>query len=286
MLCVDAVLSDTKLCVCLLVAFWTKSNCFSAHLFRHSAAAARGFACCTQESNTRCGLDSRGEDVGPCFVCDSISSNGPHSISSSVQHMGCTRQATLERQGFYCTSLAHHDLENVFINSQHHMFGMACRTAKVTVGNQMKYSNMVKGRNHDQAFDETLEFVLAAGWSTRCMTMHVSPAHLAQDPPLVLHNQVCVHCSCCTSLHASIAVFNCKTSPLVQTHPFYNGNLTSEMPGDSKDAVLHGGDVLCCTAMRACIAHSAKCIRSSLGTHILILGLCQLSGLITLVRNV
>lgn len=35
-------------------------------------------------------------------------------------------------------------------------------TAKVTVGNQMKYSNMVKGRNHDQAFDETLEFVLAA----------------------------------------------------------------------------------------------------------------------------
>lgn len=40
---------------------------------------------------------------------------------------------------------------------------MAARlTAKVTVGKQRKYSNMVKGRQHDQAFDETLEFVLAA----------------------------------------------------------------------------------------------------------------------------
>ena len=37
------------------------------------------------------------------------------------------------------------------------------RTAKVTVGSQLKYSNMVKGRQHDQTFDETLEFVLAAG---------------------------------------------------------------------------------------------------------------------------
>ena len=43
------------------------------------------------------------------------------------------------------------------------MFGVVCRTAKVTVGHQMKYSNMVKGRSHDQSFDETLEFVLAAG---------------------------------------------------------------------------------------------------------------------------
>ena len=33
----------------------------------------------------------------------------------------------------------------------------------MTVGHQMKYSNMVKGRSHDQSFDETLEFVLAAG---------------------------------------------------------------------------------------------------------------------------
>ena len=40
---------------------------------------------------------------------------------------------------------------------------MLCRTAKVMVGSQMKYSNMVKGRQHDQTFDETLEFVLAAG---------------------------------------------------------------------------------------------------------------------------
>ena len=50
----------------------------------------------------------------------------------------------------------------------------------MTVGNQMKYSNMVKGRNHDQAFDETLEFVLAAGGPTGCSTMHASIAHAAQ----------------------------------------------------------------------------------------------------------
>ena len=104
-------------------------------------------------------------------------------------------------------------------------------------------------------------------------------------PQLILYSHACIHCSCCTSLHAS-TVFNCKTFPVVQTRRFYSGNLNSEMPGDSKDAVLHGGDVLCCTAMRACIAHSAKCTRSSLGTHILILRLCQLSGLIALVRNV
>ena len=57
---------------------------------------------------------------------------------------------------------------------------MACRTAKVTVGKQKKYSNMVKGRNHDQAFDETLEFVLAAGGPTGCSTMHASTVHAAQ----------------------------------------------------------------------------------------------------------
>ena len=197
MLCVDAVLSGTKLCVCLLVAFWTNSNCFSAQLFRHSAAAAHGFAGCTQESNTRCGPDSRGEDVGPCLLSDSISRDGPHSISSSIQHMGCTRQAALERQGFYCTSLPHDELKRVFINSQHHMFGMACRTAKVTVGNQMKYSNMVKGRNHDQAFDETLEFVLAAGGPTGCSTMHASTAYPVQPclhPLLMLHKPACIYC--------------------------------------------------------------------------------------------
>lgn len=31
------------------------------------------------------------------------------------------------------------------------------------VGQQTKYSDMVKGKQHDQTFDETLEFVLAAG---------------------------------------------------------------------------------------------------------------------------
>jgi len=163
-----------------------------------SAAAARGFACCTQKSNTRCGLGSRGEDVGPCLLSDSISSNGPHSISSS------TRQAALETQDLSCTflahdeSLAHDELESVFVNSQHHMFGMACRTAKVTVGKQMKYSNMVKGRNHDQAFDETLEFVLAAGQPIRCSTMHASiasPAQPSVHPLLMLHKPACSHCS-------------------------------------------------------------------------------------------
>lgn len=53
----------------------------------------------------------------------------------------------------------------------------------MTVGKQMKYSNMVKGRNHDQAFDETLEFVLAAGQPICCSTMHVSPAYPAQLMP-------------------------------------------------------------------------------------------------------
>ena len=85
-----------------------------------------------------------------------------------------------------------------FLYSQHHMFHMACRTAKVTVGKQKKYSNMVKGRNHDQAFDETLEFVLAAGGLIGCSTMHVLTAYLAQpsvQPLLMLHCHACIHCS-------------------------------------------------------------------------------------------
>ena len=41
-----------------------------------------------------------------------------------------------------------------------------CRTAKVMVGQQTKFSEMVKGKQHDQTFDETLEFVLAAGKHT------------------------------------------------------------------------------------------------------------------------
>ena len=34
------------------------------------------------------------------------------------------------------------------------------------VGQQTKFSEMVKGKQHDQTFDETLEFVLAAGKHT------------------------------------------------------------------------------------------------------------------------
>lgn len=37
------------------------------------------------------------------------------------------------------------------------------RTAKVSVANHVKHSHTVKGRQHDQAFDEVLEFVLAGG---------------------------------------------------------------------------------------------------------------------------
>ena len=50
------------------------------------------------------------------------------------------------------------------------------------VGSQMKYSNMVKGRQHDQTFDETLEFVLAAGqlcWCLKPKLLSVKAAVLA-----------------------------------------------------------------------------------------------------------
>lgn len=39
------------------------------------------------------------------------------------------------------------------------------------VGQQTKYSEMVKGKQHDQTFDETLEFVLAAGL---CHVLHLA----------------------------------------------------------------------------------------------------------------
>ena len=191
------------------------------------------------ESNTR------GEDVGPCLLSDSSSSDGPHSISSSL------------------------------VKTQ--MFCMTCRTAKVTVGKQMKHSNMVKGRNHDQAFDETLEFVLAAGQPIRCSTMHASiasPAQPSVHPLLKLHKPACIHCC-----------FQFQNNFFTSDTSIHRGNLNSSGDNSSKDAVLHGGDVLC-TAMCACAAHSAKCTRSSLGTHILNLRLCQLSGLIALVRNI
>ncbi len=42
----------------------------------------------------------------------------------------------------------------------------------------------------------------------------------------------------------SRALFNLKTSMLIQKcHP-YTGNLNSETPGDSKNAFLHWGNVL------------------------------------------
>ncbi len=43
---------------------------------------------------------------------------------------------------------------------------------------------------------------------------------------------------------ATAALFNHKTSSSLQKHPSYSGNLNSEMPGDSKSALIHGGDVL------------------------------------------
>ena len=33
------------------------------------------------------------------------------------------------------------------------------------IGHQTKFSDMVKGKQHDQTFDQTMEFVLAAGQS-------------------------------------------------------------------------------------------------------------------------
>jgi len=46
------------------------------------------------------------------------------------------------------------------------------------------------------------------------------------------------------ALRDKTALFNPETSVLIQQHPFYKGNLKSETPGDSKNTVLHWGDVL------------------------------------------
>ena len=40
-----------------------------------------------------------------------------------------------------------------------------------------------------------------------------------------------------------MALFNPKTHILIQIRHPYTGNLNSEMPGDSKNAFLHWGDV-------------------------------------------
>jgi len=106
----------------------------------------------------------------------------------------------------------------------------------VTVGSQKKYSNMVKGRNHDQAFDETLEFVLAAGGPTGCSTLRTSTAYPAQPcmhPLLMLHKPACIHCS-----------FQSRNVFSIQKRPFCSGNLNSETPGDSENMLLRWGDVL------------------------------------------
>ncbi len=63
-------------------------------------------------------------------------------------------------------------------------------------------------------------------------------------PLLILHNHACIHCSCCTSLHASIALFNPRTSISIQKRPFCSGNLNSETPGDSESTLLRWGHVL------------------------------------------
>lgn len=44
----------------------------------------------------------------------------------------------------------------------------------MSVGEHVKRSHTVKGRQHDQAFDEVLEFVLAAGGLSQ-----IHPVHLA-----------------------------------------------------------------------------------------------------------
>jgi len=72
---------------------------------------------------------------------------------------------------------------------------------------------MVKGRNHDQAFDETLEFVLAAGGPTGCSTLRASTAYPAQPcmhPLLMLHKPACIHCS----FQSQNVYFNSETSIL------------------------------------------------------------------------
>ena len=84
----DTVLSNTRLCACLLIAFWTSSMILFTQLIQHSATAAHGSACCVEKLNTCCVLDSRARELGSCLLCDSISSDGSNSISSSLVNTG------------------------------------------------------------------------------------------------------------------------------------------------------------------------------------------------------
>ena len=65
-----------------------------------------------EELSTDCVLGSRARQSGPGLLCNSVSSNGPHSISSRIQYMGCTRQVAWERQDLSCTCLADDELES------------------------------------------------------------------------------------------------------------------------------------------------------------------------------
>ena len=62
-------------------------------------------------------------------------------------------------------------------------------------------------------------------------------------------NVACAFCTVCLHVFQAVHIqrylpfFNPKTSILIQKRPFYSGILNSELPGDSKKAIIHLGDV-------------------------------------------
>ena len=55
---------------------------------------------------------------------------------------------------------------------------------------------------------------------------------------------MCKGCHCGVGLYVLDALFNPKTSILIQKRHPYTGNLNSETLGDSRNTFLHWGDVL------------------------------------------
>ena len=71
----------------------------------------------------------------------------------------------------------------------------------MSVGKHVKHSHRVKGRQHDQAFDEVLEFVLAAGFDFPILfyeQMYMSSTHFLCGVTLQLIVQsTCIHDTDC-----------------------------------------------------------------------------------------
>ena len=207
----NTVLSCTRLSACSPTASWISSLVLFTQSFQLQHLLTAQHVVFIVHHQLHAG--QRSKRIRPMPCCDGITSDGLNSISSSIVTT--------------------------------HMFGVTCRTAKVTVGKQKKYSNMVKGRNHDQAFDETLEFVLAAGQPTACSAICV----------FMLHKHACIHCS----FQWKNIYFVVDTS-ILQRHS-NNRNTWRQQRHCSTF-----GRYLCYTTMRASIAHSAKCICLVLGS--------------------